>query len=40
VDLDVLRAMIDVMVEGEELPAKPKGDVRRYLDETMLGGGR
>jgi NitT/TauT family transport system substrate-binding protein len=40
VDLDVLRAMIDIMVEGEELPAKPKGDVRRYLDETMLGGGR
>jgi ABC-type nitrate/sulfonate/bicarbonate transport system substrate-binding protein len=40
VDLDVLRAMIDIMVEGEELPAKPKGDVRRYLDETMLAGGR
>jgi hypothetical protein len=35
-DLDVFRAMIDVMVEGEELPAKPQGDVRRYLDETML----
>jgi ABC-type nitrate/sulfonate/bicarbonate transport system substrate-binding protein len=37
-DLDVLRAMIDVMVEGEELPAKPQGDVSRYLDDTMLGG--
>ena len=23
VDLEVLRAMIDIMVEGEELPAKP-----------------
>ncbi len=40
VDLDVLRAMIDVMVEGEELPAKPQGDIRRYLDETMLGGSK
>ena len=35
-DLDVLRAMIDIMVEGEELPAKPQGDIRRYLDDTML----
>jgi NitT/TauT family transport system substrate-binding protein len=38
VDLDVLRAMIDIMVEGEELPAKPQGDIGRYLDDTMLGG--
>jgi len=38
VDPDVLRGMIDVMVEGEELPAKPKGDVTRYLDDTMLHG--
>ena len=37
VDLEVLRAMIDIMVEGEELPAKPQGDIRRYLDDTMLG---
>jgi NitT/TauT family transport system substrate-binding protein len=36
VDLEVLRAMIDVMVEGEELPARPQGDIRRYLDDTML----
>jgi NitT/TauT family transport system substrate-binding protein len=35
-DLDVLRAMIDIMVEGEELPGKPQGDIRRYLDETLL----
>jgi ABC-type nitrate/sulfonate/bicarbonate transport system substrate-binding protein len=35
---DVLLGMIDVMVEGEELPARPKGDVRRYLDDTMLAG--
>jgi len=40
VDLDVLQAMIDVMVEGEELPARPKGDIRRYLDDTMLAGAR
>lgn len=38
VDLDVLRGMIDVMVEGEELPAPPKGDLRRFLDDTMLSG--
>jgi NitT/TauT family transport system substrate-binding protein len=38
VDLDVLRAMIDIMVEGEELPARPQGDIGRYLDDTMLGG--
>jgi ABC-type nitrate/sulfonate/bicarbonate transport system substrate-binding protein len=40
VDLEVLRAMTDIMVEGEELPAKPQGDVSRYLDDTMLGGGK
>jgi ABC-type nitrate/sulfonate/bicarbonate transport system substrate-binding protein len=40
VDLDVLHAMIDIMVEGEELPARPQGDVRKYLDETMLAGSR
>jgi ABC-type nitrate/sulfonate/bicarbonate transport system substrate-binding protein len=40
VDLDVLQAMIDVMVEGEELPARPKGDIRRYLDDTMLAGAK
>jgi NitT/TauT family transport system substrate-binding protein len=40
VDLAVLRAMIDIMVEGEELPAKPQGDIGRYLDDTMLAGGK
>src|SRR5262245_59641904 len=40
VDLDVLQAMIDVMVEGEELPARPKGDIRRYLDDSMLAGAK
>jgi ABC-type nitrate/sulfonate/bicarbonate transport system substrate-binding protein len=40
VDLDVLQAMIDVMVEGEELAAKPKGDIRRYIDDTMLAGAK
>jgi len=40
VDLDVLQGMIDVMVEGEELPARPKGDIRRYLDDSMLAGAR
>jgi ABC-type nitrate/sulfonate/bicarbonate transport system substrate-binding protein len=40
VDRDVLNAMIDIMVEGEELTAKPQGDIGRYLDDTMLGGGK
>jgi hypothetical protein len=38
VPLDVLSGMIDVMVEGEELPARPQGDLQRFLDDTMLGG--
>ena len=38
VSLDVLSGMIDVMIEGEELAARPPGDLRRFLDETMLGG--
>jgi ABC-type nitrate/sulfonate/bicarbonate transport system substrate-binding protein len=37
---DVLRGMIDVMVEGEELPARPKGDIAHYLDDTMLAGSK
>jgi ABC-type nitrate/sulfonate/bicarbonate transport system substrate-binding protein len=40
VDLEVLRAMIDIMVEGEELPVKPQGNIRRYLDHTMLAGAK
>ena len=40
VDADVLRGMIDIMVEGGELSAKPQGDVSRYLDNTMLSGGK
>ena len=35
---DVLSGMIDVMIEGEELAARPQGDLRRFLDDTMLGG--
>ena len=30
--------MIDIMVEGGELSAKPRSDVSRYLDNTMLLG--
>jgi NitT/TauT family transport system substrate-binding protein len=37
-DLDALRSMIAIMVEGEELAAVPQGDVRKYLDESLLGG--
>jgi hypothetical protein len=25
------------MVEGEELPAMPQGDLGRYLDDSLLG---
>jgi ABC-type nitrate/sulfonate/bicarbonate transport system substrate-binding protein len=38
VDYDVLKSVIEIMVEGEELPAFPKGDLHKYVDETMLGG--
>jgi len=34
---DALRAMLAIMVEGEELNAMPQGDIRRYIDETLLG---
>jgi ABC-type nitrate/sulfonate/bicarbonate transport system substrate-binding protein len=27
-------------IEGEEPPARPKGDNRRYLDDSMLAGAR
>jgi NitT/TauT family transport system substrate-binding protein len=40
VDPEVLRGMIDIMVEGEELSAKPQGDIGRYLDDTMLAGAK
>ncbi len=36
-DADALRAMLAIMVEGEELAAMPQGDIRKYLDETLLG---
>ena len=36
-DTAALRAMLAVMVEGEELNAMPQGDIRRFLDETLLG---
>jgi ABC-type nitrate/sulfonate/bicarbonate transport system substrate-binding protein len=35
-DSDTLRAMLTVMVEGEELNAMPQGDMRKYLDDTLL----
>jgi ABC-type nitrate/sulfonate/bicarbonate transport system substrate-binding protein len=38
-DIEALRAMIAIMVEGEELSAMPKGDLGKYLDETLLPGG-
>jgi ABC-type nitrate/sulfonate/bicarbonate transport system substrate-binding protein len=36
VDLDALRAVVEIMVEGKELPAKPQGDVTKYVDERLL----
>jgi ABC-type nitrate/sulfonate/bicarbonate transport system substrate-binding protein len=35
-EADALRAMLAVMVEGEELGAMPQGDLGKYLDETLL----
>ncbi len=37
-DAEALRAMIRVMVEGEELKAMPQGDIRKYLDLSLLVG--
>jgi len=37
-DTDALRAIIAVMVEGEELGATPAGDLHKYIDETLLPG--
>jgi len=36
-DTDALRSILAIMVEGEELAAMPQGDIRKYLDETLLG---
>jgi ABC-type nitrate/sulfonate/bicarbonate transport system substrate-binding protein len=38
VDFDVLKSVIEIMVEGGELASFPQGDLHRYVDETMLGG--
>jgi ABC-type nitrate/sulfonate/bicarbonate transport system substrate-binding protein len=38
VDFDVLKSVIEIMVEGSELSAFPQGDLHKYVDETMLGG--
>jgi ABC-type nitrate/sulfonate/bicarbonate transport system substrate-binding protein len=40
IDPEALRNIVTVMVEGEELPAMPKGDLSKYLDETMVGASR
>jgi ABC-type nitrate/sulfonate/bicarbonate transport system substrate-binding protein len=36
VNFEALRAVIEIMVEGAELTAPPHGDIRKYVDETML----
>jgi hypothetical protein len=38
-DTAALRAIIGIMVEGEEIGAVPGGDIRKYVDETLLPGG-
>jgi hypothetical protein len=35
-DIEALRSILAIMVEGEELAATPRGDIRKYLDETLL----
>ncbi len=37
-DDEALRSILDIMVEGEELSAMPKGDLHKYVDETLLAG--
>ncbi len=37
-DVEALRSIIAIMVEGEELNATPQGDLHKYLDETLLPG--
>jgi ABC-type nitrate/sulfonate/bicarbonate transport system substrate-binding protein len=34
-----LSAILALMVEGEEIAARPSGDIRKYVDETLLPGG-
>jgi NitT/TauT family transport system substrate-binding protein len=36
-DPAALKEMVSIMVEGEELPAMPQGDLGRYLDDSLLG---
>jgi len=34
---DALRSIVSIMVEGEELGAMPKGDLGKYVDDSLLG---
>src|SRR4051812_48752530 len=36
VDLEALRAVVEIMVEGKELAAMPQGGVRKYVDDRLL----
>ena len=36
IETDALRAMLAIMIEGEELNAMPQGDIRKYVDDTLL----
>jgi ABC-type nitrate/sulfonate/bicarbonate transport system substrate-binding protein len=36
-DPEALRSIVSIMVEGEELGAMPRGDLGKYLDDTLLG---
>lgn len=36
-DPDALKEIVSIMVEGEELGAAPKGDLGKYLDDSLLG---
>jgi len=31
---------MEIMVEGKELAAMPQGDLHRFIDDTMLSGGK
>ena len=38
IDPAALRAVIDIMVEGQELAAAPQGDAAKYIDDRFLAG--
>jgi ABC-type nitrate/sulfonate/bicarbonate transport system substrate-binding protein len=38
VGIDVVKSVVDIMVDSGELSSYPKGDLHKYLDDSMLKG--